>query len=90
MNICMLSATQRTQRTQERMPMVDRRLVQTAVLGSAESEDPVTLPTDCHEVDEFRAEFEGATFWCGVKLSGCGRKLITKRYPVFTVIRSTK
>jgi len=60
--------------------MVDTRLVQTAVLGSAESEDPVTLPTDYRELDEFRAEFKGTTFWCGVKLSGCGRQLITKRY----------
>ena len=60
--------------------MADTRLVQTAVLDSAESDAPVILPIDYRDLDEFCAHHGDAQFWCGVLLGGCGRKLAVKRY----------
>lgn len=60
--------------------MVDSRLVQTAVLGSAQSFEPVILPTDHYDLDAFRGHYINARFWCGELLGGCGRELTTKRY----------
>ncbi|MEV0449868.1 hypothetical protein [Streptomyces sp. NPDC050600] len=57
----------------------DNRQIQTAVLGDPESDDPVVCPTDSVELDEFRQEYLGATFWCGVLLGGCGGQLMTRR-----------
>ncbi|MEU8764700.1 hypothetical protein [Streptomyces sp. NPDC048659] len=57
----------------------DTRQIQTAVLGDPESDDPVVCPTDSVELDEFRQEYLGATFWCGVLLGGCGGQLMTRR-----------
>ncbi|MER6230612.1 hypothetical protein ABT169_15875 [Streptomyces sp. NPDC001616] len=62
------------------MPQVDTRLVQTAVLGSRGSEQPVILPEESHNLDEFRRQFGTDRFWCGTLLGGCGEKLMTKRY----------
>lgn len=58
---------------------VDNRQVQTAVLEGPGSDDPVVCPTDANELDEFRDEFDGTTFWCGVLLGGCGGQLLTRR-----------
>ncbi|MFF9322971.1 hypothetical protein ACF1BP_37080 [Streptomyces sp. NPDC014735] len=58
---------------------VDNRQIQTAVLEDPESDDPVVCPTDAEELDEFREEFSGTTFWCGVLLGGCGGQLLTRR-----------
>ncbi|MFG3552165.1 hypothetical protein [Streptomyces sp. NPDC047725] len=58
---------------------VDNRQIQTAVLADPESDDPVVCPTDADELDEFRKEFAGTTFWCGVLLGGCGGQLLTRR-----------
>ncbi|MGI5485088.1 hypothetical protein [Streptomyces lavendofoliae] len=58
---------------------VDNRQIQTAVLADPESDDPVVCPTDADELDEFREEFAGATFWCGILLGGCGGQLLTRR-----------
>ncbi|MGW2016825.1 hypothetical protein [Streptomyces sp. NPDC001927] len=58
---------------------VDNRQIQTAVLASPESDDPVVCPTDADELDEFREEFSGTTFWCGILLGGCGGQLLTRR-----------
>ncbi|HEY9327072.1 MAG TPA: hypothetical protein VIS09_02335 [Streptomyces sp.] len=58
---------------------VDNRQIQTAVLEDPESDDPVVCPTDADELDEFREEFDGMTFWCGVLLGGCGGQLLTRR-----------
>ncbi|MEU7031393.1 hypothetical protein AB0A60_32455 [Streptomyces sp. NPDC046275] len=58
---------------------VDNRQIQTAVLGDPDSDDPVVCPTDSDELDEFREEYLGATFWCGILLGGCGGQLTTRR-----------
>ncbi|MET9396088.1 competence protein CoiA family protein [Kitasatospora sp. NPDC002965] len=59
---------------------MDRRLIQTAVVGSADSDEPVICPEDPQELDAFRKENTGATWWCGVNLpGGCGRQLMTRR-----------
>ncbi|MFI7103220.1 hypothetical protein ACIBK8_28170 [Streptomyces sp. NPDC050161] len=58
----------------------DRRQIQTAVLGSAESEDPLMLPLEAIELDAFRHRHQSDTFWCGVLLGGCGGQLNTKLY----------
>ncbi|MBC2906766.1 hypothetical protein [Streptomyces cupreus] len=58
----------------------DRRRIQTAVLGDAASEVPLLLPLEAIEVDAFRREHVGDTFWCGLLLGGCGGQLTTKLY----------
>ncbi|WP_330242608.1 hypothetical protein [Streptomyces sp. NBC_00525] len=58
---------------------VDNRQIQTAVLADPESDDPVVCPTDANELDDFREEFAGTTFWCGILLGGCGGELTTRR-----------
>ncbi|NUK11164.1 hypothetical protein HRW18_24935 [Streptomyces lunaelactis] len=58
----------------------DRRQIQTAVLGSADSEEPLILPLEAIELDAFRRQYAGRTFWCGSWLGGCGRQLTTKLY----------
>lgn len=59
---------------------LDRRRVQTAVIGNADSELPVVLPMEAIELDDFRAHHAGQTYWCGVWLGGCGHQLFTKLY----------
>ncbi|MGY3676859.1 hypothetical protein [Streptomyces sp. TE33382] len=39
----------------------------------------MVCPTDADELDEFRQEFSGTTFWCGTLLGGCGGPLLTRR-----------
>lgn len=58
----------------------DSRRVKTAVLDNADSEDPVELPTDAADLELFRREQAGRTFWCGVWLGGCGGRLTTRLY----------
>jgi len=59
---------------------MDRRLIQTAVLGSPDSDDPALCPEDAQEFDAYLAE-HGDNFWCGTSLEGgCGRRLSPKRY----------
>ncbi|MEU7042826.1 hypothetical protein AB0A77_17410 [Streptomyces varsoviensis] len=62
------------------MPQVDTRLVQTAVIGGRDSDQPVILPEEPHNLDEFRRQFGTDRFWCGTLLGGCGEKLMSKRY----------
>lgn len=59
---------------------LDKRRVQTAVIGHADSERPVVLPMEAIELDDFRARHTGQTYWCGVWLGGCGHQLVTKLY----------
>ncbi|MGY1503737.1 hypothetical protein ACW4TU_45500 (plasmid) [Streptomyces sp. QTS52] len=59
---------------------LDRRRVQTAVIGHADSELPVVLPMEAIELDDFRAHHADQTYWCGVWLGGCGHQLFTKLY----------
>lgn len=58
----------------------DRRQIQTAVLGGADSEDPLMLPLEAIERDAFRRHHEHDTFWCGLLLGGYGLQLTTKLY----------
>ncbi|MEU5138041.1 hypothetical protein [Streptomyces californicus] len=58
---------------------VDTRQIQTAVLAGPGSDDPVVCPTDADELDDFRQDFAGETFWCGILLGGCGGQLLTRR-----------
>lgn len=58
----------------------DRRQIQTAVLGSADSEEPLMLPLEAIELDAFRRRHDHDTFWCGLLLGGCGLQLTTKLY----------
>ncbi len=59
---------------------MDKRRVQTAVIGHADSEIPVVLPMEAMELDFFRVRHDGHTFWCGVWLGGCGQQLTNKLY----------
>ncbi len=61
-------------------PGEDRRRIQTAVLGSADSQQPLVLPAEAIELQAFRHRYEHQTFWCGTWLAGCGRQLTTKLY----------
>ncbi|CAM5591704.1 putative protein OS=Kitasatospora aureofaciens OX=1894 GN=HS99_0017905 PE=4 SV=1 [Kitasatospora aureofaciens] len=58
----------------------DKRRIQTAVLGSADSEEPLILPLEAIELDAFRRQHAADTFWCGLLLGGCGDQLTTKLY----------
>jgi len=58
----------------------DRRQIQTAVLGGADSEEPLMLPLEAIELDAFRRRHEDDSFWCGLLLGGCGLQLTTKLY----------
>ncbi|MFF7100610.1 competence protein CoiA family protein [Streptomyces nigra] len=62
------------------MSVVDTRLVQTAVIGTKDSDQPVILPEEPYNLDQFRRHFQGKRFWCGTLLGGCGEELMTKRY----------
>ncbi|WP_049650138.1 hypothetical protein [Kitasatospora sp. MY 5-36] len=58
---------------------MDRRLIQTAVVGSPYSDEPAICPEDPDELTAFLKEHAGATWWCGVNLpGGCGRQLMTR------------
>ncbi|WP_234316552.1 hypothetical protein [Streptomyces sp. NRRL F-5702] len=58
----------------------DRRQIQTAVLGGADSEEPLVLPLEAIELDAFRNLHKRDSFWCGLLLGGCGGRLTTKLY----------
>lgn len=60
--------------------MYDHRLVQTAVIGHKNSDHPVILPMDEHELDVWRRAHPTYTYWCGVQLDGCGGELSDRRY----------
>ncbi|MBZ4016263.1 hypothetical protein CCS38_11025 [Streptomyces purpurogeneiscleroticus] len=60
--------------------MIDTRLIQTAVIGNCDSDQPVILPEEPHNLDQFRLRFGTDRFWCGTLLGGCGEQLMTKRY----------
>ncbi|WP_432197049.1 hypothetical protein [Streptomyces sp. bgisy027] len=54
--------------------------MQTAVIGNADSEDPIELPMEAIDLDVFRHTHQSDTFWCGLWLGGCGSRLTTKLY----------
>ncbi|MDH6228161.1 hypothetical protein [Streptomyces sp. MJP52] len=60
--------------------MLDHRLVQTAVIGSASSDHPVILPMDATELEVWRRAHPTYTYWCGYELGGCGGRLIDRLY----------
>lgn len=60
--------------------MLDYRLVQTAVIGDKNSDLPVILPMDAHDLDLWRKAHPTYTYWCGLQLDGCGGELSGRRY----------
>ncbi|GAA0901155.1 hypothetical protein GCM10009549_01720 [Streptomyces thermoalcalitolerans] len=62
------------------MGQIDTRLIQTAVIGGRDSDQPVILPEEPHNFDEFLRQFGRDDFWCGTLLGGCGEPLRPKRY----------
>ncbi|QUC59159.1 hypothetical protein IOD14_21600 [Streptomyces sp. A2-16] len=59
---------------------MDRRLIQTAVFGSPDSDEPALCPETVEELDVFRSEHEDVPIWYGTKFEGgCGRRLTTRR-----------
>ncbi|MFF8248909.1 hypothetical protein [Streptomyces griseus] len=62
------------------MRQIDTRLIQTAVIGASDSDQPVILPEQPHNLDEFLRQFGRDDFWCGTLLGGCGEPLRPKRY----------
>ncbi|MFJ2198473.1 competence protein CoiA family protein [Streptomyces violaceusniger] len=62
------------------MSVVDTRFVQTAVIGTRNSDQPVIFPEQPYNLGRFRRHFQGKRFWCGTLLGGCGEELMTKRY----------
>ncbi|MFB6525049.1 hypothetical protein [Streptomyces sp. NPDC056399] len=60
---------------------MDRRLIQTAVFGSPDSDEPALCPETPDELEAFRREHTGVTIWCGTQFEGgCGRQLTTRLY----------
>ncbi|WP_369384100.1 hypothetical protein [Streptomyces sp. cg36] len=58
---------------------MDRRLIQTAVFGSPDSDDPAICPETVDELKAFRLAHQDQTIWCGTKFEGgCGRRLTTR------------
>ncbi|MEU6949527.1 hypothetical protein ABZ957_30495 [Streptomyces sp. NPDC046316] len=58
---------------------MDRRLIQTAVFGSPDSDEPALCPETPDELEAFRREHTGVTIWCGTQFEGgCGRQLTTR------------
>ncbi len=62
------------------MRQIDTRLIQTAVIGGRDSDQPVILPEQPHNFDQFLRQFGRDDFWCGTLLGGCGQPLRPKRY----------
>ncbi|MFE3149717.1 hypothetical protein ACFXJ6_24180 [Streptomyces sp. NPDC059218] len=58
----------------------DRRLVQTAVVGSASSGLGIVLPQEADELRRLRRRYPAYTYWCGTQLGGCGGKLSDRLY----------
>ncbi|MFD5932447.1 hypothetical protein [Streptomyces sp. NPDC060333] len=58
----------------------DNSQIQTAVLGGADSEEPLLLPLEAIELDAFRQCHDQDPFWCGLLLGGWGGELTTKLY----------
>ncbi|MFE5591167.1 hypothetical protein [Streptomyces sp. NPDC056549] len=58
---------------------MDRRLIQTALFGSPDSDEPALCPETPQELEDFRREHTGVTIWCGTQFEGgCGRQLTTR------------
>ncbi|WP_436791719.1 hypothetical protein [Yinghuangia sp. YIM S10712] len=53
----------------------DNRKVQTAIFGSAGSDEPALLPQGRDSALRFRRRHGHHTFWCGELLGGCGAQL---------------
>ncbi|MFD0375596.1 hypothetical protein [Streptomyces sp. NPDC127112] len=54
--------------------------MQTAVIGHKNSDHPVILPMDAHELDLWRKAHPNYSYWCGTQLGGCGGELSDRRY----------
>nr|WP_157554405.1 competence protein CoiA family protein [Herbidospora sakaeratensis] len=58
--------------------MTDKRKVQTAVLSSPESHEPILMPFERVDAILLRSKYSAKRFFCGVWLGGCGRELYTR------------
>ncbi|WP_344054958.1 hypothetical protein [Planotetraspora silvatica] len=54
--------------------------MQTAVLGSPDSDRPLSLPTERKEAEAYLSRYRGRKFYCGVLIGGCGWRLMDKLY----------
>jgi hypothetical protein len=58
--------------------MTDKRKVQTAVLGSPDSHEPILMPFERADAILLRQAYSARRFFCGEWLGGCGRELYTR------------
>ncbi|WP_328440591.1 hypothetical protein OHA71_32900 [Streptomyces sp. NBC_00444] len=58
----------------------DSRLVQTAVIGSKNSEQPIILPMEPDELEVHRRRHPTYAYYCGIQLGGCGGQLADRLY----------
>ncbi|MFD5013899.1 hypothetical protein [Streptomyces chartreusis] len=58
----------------------DTRLVQTAVIGSKNSEQPIILPMEPDDLEAHRRRHPNYTYYCGTLLGGCGGELADRLY----------
>ncbi|MFC0552545.1 hypothetical protein ACFFHJ_16775 [Planotetraspora thailandica] len=54
--------------------------MQTAVLGSPDSDRGLSLPTERKEAEAYLSRYRGRKFYCGVLIGGCGWRLMDKLY----------
>ncbi|MEV0784619.1 hypothetical protein AB0I52_16960 [Streptomyces sp. NPDC050423] len=50
------------------------------MIGDKDSDHPVILPMDAHELDIWRRMHPSYDYWCGLHLGGCGGQLTDRRY----------
>lgn len=61
-------------------PPVDHRRIQTAVIGSSDSDLAIILPMEAMELTRWRQRHPQYTYWCGTLLGGCGERLTDRLY----------
>ncbi|MEU4517064.1 hypothetical protein AB0G05_46920, partial [Nonomuraea wenchangensis] len=60
--------------------MTDKRKVQTAVLSSRDSHEPIVMPFERADAILLRSRYSSRRFFCGEWLGGCGRELYTEPF----------
>lgn len=58
----------------------DHRRIQTAVIGSKNSDLAIILPMQAEELTNWRQKHPRYTYWCGTLLGGCGERLTDRLY----------
>jgi hypothetical protein len=62
------------------LPPTDHRRIQTAVIGSKDSDLAIILPMKAEELTSWRQRHARYTYWCGTLLGGCGEQLTDRLY----------